>query len=740
MVDPTPQTALLSGEAPPDQGSGAGPAATAPDTTMVDEARRRLLAGDDEGVLALGTEDAPVGELARLMGLAALRQGRADAAGALFEAARTDLGAADLGVTVALGGCALAAGDLEAAEAHFRAALAEAPHATAAAVGLAETLTRGGDAEDAAAAWRRAVGTLTAATPARFDSWMLGLPADVGVAPLLEVALALANTPSRDHCAPLVRRVLTVAPHSAPAQDLWQALHGPIEAATEPPPETPVGATVNAPTEAPVNSESDREQTRAAESESPVLADAEQALADAEAAEDLGTAATLLTLRAQVLCQAERMEEAVAAARAAIDRDPTAAAPWQALAMAQEALGAEDEAFAAHLAAVLRAPDDPAGHQGLARALERRNLLDSAIERWGLAVTADPENPEGHLGLADAMLRRGDYREGWDEHEWRVLQTDRPAGSFGQPAWSGEPLDGRRLLVWRERQGLAEEVLALRLAPAAARATGGALLLEVAPALVAACARALPQATVIPAADPPHPETHAEDVVSQVPVGSLARLLGGDPAALVDDGPTLEADPARIAAVSDAVRAGDPDTLMVGLAWRAGPLGADDPPGACPQAPDWAEWLPLFSVPGVRFVPLQGGPEAGADLARLRGDHGVDLMLDAAPVFTGRTGTAAGDHTDDGHGDDALETLLATMSALDAVVTVDNTLAHLTGALMVPGIVLLPFAASWPWGVAGTRTPWYPSLRVARQVAPGVWGPPMARVAQALARFRADDP
>lgn len=732
MVDSMPQAAAPPGEAPSVHGAGAAPGGTGADAAWADEARRRLLAGDDEGVLALDGGRTPGGEVARLMGLAALRQGRAAEAEAFFEAARADLGAADVGLTVALGGTALAAGDLETAEARFRAAQAEAPHAAAAAVGLAETLTRRGDADGAVAAWRHAVGALSTAAPARFDSWMLSLPADVGVAPMLSVTRALAASPARDQAAFLARRVLTVAPGNAAARALWDALRAPADA----PPDAPPDAPTDAPTDAPVNAGAETAagiETQTGPAATRTTDDTSPALAETDATTDDATAATLLTLRAEVLCQAERAEDAAAAARAAIDRDPAAAAPWHALATALEALGAEDEAIAAHLAAVLRAPTDPAGHQGLARALERRNLLDSAVERWGLAVAADPEGPDGHLGLAEALLKGGVYRDGWDEHEWRVLHTDRPAGSFAQPAWSGEPLGGGRLLVWRERQDLAEEVLALRLAPAAARATGGALLLEVAPALVTACARAFPDAVVIPAADPPHPETRAEDVVSQVPVGSLARLLGGEPSALVGDGPTLEADPARVAALSDALRKDGPETLLVGLAWRAGPLGAEDSPGACPEAPDWADWRPLFSVPGVRVVPLQAGTEATADLARLRDDHDIALTLE--PALAARTDGAAA-----GEGEDAIEALLALVDAMDAVVTVDSTVAHLAGALSVPGIVLLPFAASWPWGMAGTRTPWYPSLRLARQVAPGAWRAPVGRAAQALARFRADAP
>ena len=60
-------------------------------------------------------------------------------------------------------------------------------------------------------------------------------------------------------------------------------------------------------------------------------------------------------------------------------------------------------------------------------------------------------------------------------------------------------------------------------------------------------------------------------------------------------------------------------------------------------------------------------------------------------------------------------------STLDAVLTVDTSVAHLAGALGLPGFVLLPYMPDWRWGLSGQTTGWYPNMTLCRQPAPGAW-------------------
>jgi ADP-heptose:LPS heptosyltransferase len=77
------------------------------------------------------------------------------------------------------------------------------------------------------------------------------------------------------------------------------------------------------------------------------------------------------------------------------------------------------------------------------------------------------------------------------------------------------------------------------------------------------------------------------------------------------------------------------------------------------------------------------------------------------------------------------------IAQLDLVITVDTAVAHLAGALGKPVWVLLSAVPDWRWGLDGEQTPWYPTMRLFRQIRAGDWGPVMTRAAQTLRAWQA---
>jgi len=65
---------------------------------------------------------------------------------------------------------------------------------------------------------------------------------------------------------------------------------------------------------------------------------------------------------------------------------------------------------------------------------------------------------------------------------------------------------------------------------------------------------------------------------------------------------------------------------------------------------------------------------------------------------------------------------------------VDTSVAHLAGSLGCPVWVLLPYALDWRWMRDRADTPWYPTMRLFRQMRLGDWGPVVAAMASELSK------
>ena len=74
----------------------------------------------------------------------------------------------------------------------------------------------------------------------------------------------------------------------------------------------------------------------------------------------------------------------------------------------------------------------------------------------------------------------------------------------------------------------------------------------------------------------------------------------------------------------------------------------------------------------------------------------------------------------------------AAVHALDLVISVDTAVLHLAGALARPAWGALSFATGFLWMQGRDDSPWYPTMRLFRQDAPGDWEPVFRRLGREL--------
>jgi ADP-heptose:LPS heptosyltransferase len=74
----------------------------------------------------------------------------------------------------------------------------------------------------------------------------------------------------------------------------------------------------------------------------------------------------------------------------------------------------------------------------------------------------------------------------------------------------------------------------------------------------------------------------------------------------------------------------------------------------------------------------------------------------------------------------------ALCECMDLVISVDTSVAHLSGALGQRTWLLLPFVPDWRWLRDREDSPWYPTMKLYRQSVHGDWNEVLARVSSDL--------
>ena len=68
-----------------------------------------------------------------------------------------------------------------------------------------------------------------------------------------------------------------------------------------------------------------------------------------------------------------------------------------------------------------------------------------------------------------------------------------------------------------------------------------------------------------------------------------------------------------------------------------------------------------------------------------------------------------------------LDNIIGVIKHCDLIITIDNTIAHLAGALGKQVWILLPYSADFRWMENVTATLWYENALLIRQNKPGSW-------------------
>ncbi|HEY4371260.1 MAG TPA: glycosyltransferase family 9 protein [Burkholderiales bacterium] len=314
---------------------------------------------------------------------------------------------------------------------------------------------------------------------------------------------------------------------------------------------------------------------------------------------------------------------------------------------------------------------------------------------------AFPDQADFPFMWSEIKLCRGEILPGLTLNESRFKRdTGFNWKYLPMPNWNGEPLEGKRILIIEE-QGFGDCIMFGRYLPELMR-RGANVRYVCRPQIYPLFAGqpALRGAEVFiqsPSLQLPN------DMDYYVATMSVARCLGLDAARAGEGASYLQADPARVARWRGEIgRDGRP---LVGIVWAANLNTSFGNEKSIPQA-----LVPqILDRPDIAFVSLQV-PSSLDDPHRGLYAHTPEIS----------------DFND----------TMALIDCLDAVVSVDTSVAHLAASMGKRTIVMSKFAPDWRWeGGADGRPYWYPEVEVIRQQSLRDWSGALRLLSERLTRI-----
>lgn len=322
----------------------------------------------------------------------------------------------------------------------------------------------------------------------------------------------------------------------------------------------------------------------------------------------------------------------------------------------------------------------------------KENTADDAALKYQRALT---------------LLAQGDFARGWDDYEQRW--EDNAAVTFRHPMiprhptipqWDGSAPYQQQLLVTAE-QRIDDNIMFASCLPDLLPHTKRSVV-ECDERLVSLFARSFPLATVVPCSE--RNQALISSCDRQVALGTLPRYLRQSsesfPAVqrfLAPDQQQVERWKQRFAELGNG--------LKIGISWRDG--NSEENQQGRKNDDDCStsleQWKSVFQIAGVHFINVQQESQQD-EVATARRDLGVVIH----------------DWNEVNFRDD-FDQFAAQIAALDLVISVDSSTAHLAGAVGVPVWTLLPFAANWRWLADRNDTVWYSTMRLFRQQKTSDW-------------------
>jgi len=336
-----------------------------------------------------------------------------------------------------------------------------------------------------------------------------------------------------------------------------------------------------------------------------------------------------------------------------------------------------DAALASYDQAIGIKPDYAEAFSNSGFVLKELKQLDAALARFNQAIAIRPGYASAYWNRALTLLLTGDFENGWLDYEWRRKLDE--GSPFPHPLWLGKESLGGKSILLRSEQGLGDTLQFCRYVKLVAD-LGARVILEVQKPLITLLAGLAGVSQVITKGNA------LPNVDYQCSLMSLPLAFKTNLDTIPFSRGYLSSSPAKLAHWRS--RLGERTKPRVGLVWSGSKTNYNDRNRSIPLE-DLVKCLPA----DLQYICLQKDIRE-SDKQTLKVNRNILDFGDEQADFS-----------------DAA----ALCECMDVVISVDTSVAHLSGALGVETYVLLPFNADWRWLLDRSDSPWYSTVKLYRQ-------------------------
>lgn len=379
-------------------------------------------------------------------------------------------------------------------------------------------------------------------------------------------------------------------------------------------------------------------------------------------------------------------DDAMKAYQSALSCNPNFLEALVNLGIALYELNRPEEALICYEKALKIEPNFTAALLNKGMAFHMLNQYTQALEVYEQALDLDPSFEDARWNKSLIDLTLGNYKEGWQNYESRFKAVISNRRRFVEiPLLNSlEKIQGSKILVWCE-QGYGDSLQFCRYLPMVKELGAEITFLVQKPLQKIMYSMGCCSVVV--------DETSLGEVDFQIPLLSLPKLFDTNLLNIPGDTPYLKVSRDLINEAAKWIKKGNEKKLKIGLACSGSSTHHNDSRRSIPLS----FFLPLLERGDVYLIQKDLNPSD------------VKVLQDHPEIFY------CGDLIDN------FEDSAALIKNMDFIVSVDTSLAHLSGALNQKTFVCLPFSSEWRWLGGGGKSPWYPNSNLIRQSAPGNW-------------------